>query len=254
MIVFLLVLLWGFQMNTLSKSPEYTLGNMRTIVRELQRTAQISLQIGEHYRLDRLNPFSYLDAFPRWHETIANYLRSLGQQGKSVVFADICGRASIPWVQANYSFSLQPIDFRSRLIGTTSVEGDIFARHDFPRFIDLIAGQGHLPAWVTFNPVAGLQGYYLPKDIALAELHHAIVYKRLAQHLELLIRVLRPGGYVFLGRPFSFMYAREFLCRVPQEKYAACLWAKDFCRQHHCSLQIGPSMSGPYWLIRKWLR
>lgn len=185
---------------------------------------------------------------------IANYLRSLREREETVVFVDICGRTFLRGAQASYSFSLQPIDRRWYPEQVTPVQGDIFSRHDFSRFLECIESRGHRPAWVTFEPVAGLGFYYLPRDLRLTSLHHAIVYDRLSRHLEAMIQLVRPGGYILIGRAFPMMNTLHFVCGTPPEEYPEYLWVKDLCRNRRCSVTLERHPFGPYWLIRKWLR
>lgn len=228
--------------------------DIRAVLRGLQQTTIRGLEAGEFYRLDRLDPFAYLQRIPKWVPVISGYLRTLREQGESVVFVDVCGRTFLRQAEANYSFSLQPVESRWSPAEATPVQGDIFCRHDFPRFLKLIESRGHRPAWVTFEPVAGLQFYHLPSDSRLTVVHRRVVYERLSRHLEATVRLLRPGGYMLIGRAFQMMNTLEFLCSTPPEEYPEYLWVKGFCRKHRCSVQMDHNPYGPYWLIRKWLR
>lgn len=219
----------------------------------LQKMAEQGVAAGEHYRLDRMSGFSYLELFPKWQREIADYLRQLKQDGTEPVYVDVCGRATLREVigSKNYNFSLQSTDAHWHIYDDVRFQGNIFAARDFARFLQHIRQAGDEIAFATFVPVAGLQGYDSDRT---ARLQPTAAYARLARNLERLIAALRPGGYAYLAKPFQGMDIREFFQRVPQSEYRSSLWLKEFCRTHGCALRIEPTMFGPKWLIRKSLR
>ncbi len=226
---------------------------IRKIIALLDATSKRRKTTGEHYRLNRLDGSSYLDSFPKWQWEITSYLSELRAKGEEPVYVDICGRAdgfTLGAVKC-YSFSLQPVpNYFLPSEHRVMVSGNIFSGKDFNSFIQLLRKNGSRPAFVTFEPVAGLQ-YYTP-DVANG-LFERIVYQRLEGNLRRMYDLLLPGGFIYISRPFQLDDMREFFAGVPQEKSALALRIQSFCQNRRCSLQINRTIFGPRFLIRKHL-
>lgn len=224
----------------------------RTIV-NLKTTGQRRRAAGEYYRLDRFDGSRYLEPFPKWRREITEYLAELRARGETPVYVDICGRAHGRALGAvkNYSFSLQPTEnhfFQSD--DEILIEGNLFSSKDFNSFVRLLRENNSRPAFVTFEPVAGLQSY---TPGAATGISPTVTYQYLGNKLRRIYDVLLPGGFIYLSRPFQLDSIGEFFARVPQEKTASVLRVKEFCHNRRCSLQVESSIFGPGFLIRKHL-
>lgn len=224
----------------------------RTII-HLKTIGQKNKAGGEYYRLDRSDGSRYLEPFPKWQREITKYLAELRAKGEVPVYVDICGRAHgrVLGAVKNYSFSLQPIEnhfFQSD--DETLIEGNLFASRDFNSFIRLLRENDSCPAFVTFEPVAGLQSYTPGTAQGISP---TVTYQCLGNKLRRIYDVLLPGGFIYLRRPFQFDGIGEFFAGVPQEKSTLALQIKEFCQNRRCSLQVERSAFGPGWLIRKHL-
>ena len=134
------------------------------------------------------------------------------------------------------------------------IEGDIFRMRDFYSFLATLKQRGDNPAFVTFEPMAGLQSYTPLKTNPRTKLHSRVTYQRLENNLRKLIEVVKTGGYIYLDRPFQFdsMDTADFIRGVALEDYQSFKWFKDLCKEEHCSVEIG-SIFGTRFLIRRWL-
>ena len=227
------------------------------IKRAVQKLQEISRKgrDDQFYRLDRRSVNSYrLD--PHWSERIYDFLRATRAGRGKVVYVDICGRATGEslWADESFTFSLQPLD---RLFWTektaTHVQGDLFNPRDFYGFIRLLQKRRASPAFVTFHPVAGLQSY-TPWSKDDDPTYDLVVFQRLANNLKKVIEILKPGGFIHLGKPFQLfsMDMRDFLNHVPREEWKSHVWLKAFCRKMRCSVEWGYSGDQECHLIRKW--
>ncbi|MDO8729275.1 MAG: hypothetical protein Q7K26_05340 [bacterium] len=211
------------------------------------------LKNSQYYRLDRSRASDYLWCDDgAWKTAIQTFFQSLRQHGERVVYVDVCGRANASSLGAdrNYSFSLQPTDYHFlRCKENLCVQGDIFNARDFYSFVNLLRKNKDYPAFVTFVPVAGLQRY-TPWHKAEC-LHAEVIYQRLENNLRKMLEVVRPGGFIFVGRAFQFTELGDFFRRKPLEKYESSLWIRDFCRKNKCTVKICDPMFGPSFLIRK---
>lgn len=227
----------------------------RAALRYTRTITERALPTEGYYGCDRLYAQIYLQDFPKWKRKVFGYLRDLAGQGESVVYADVCGRATGVDLGAsrNYSFSLQPTDYHfSPCKGETRMQGDIFSMKDFYSFVGLLRRNGDYPAFVTFEPVAGLQNYSPCGKEQDPFLRFEVSYQRLENNLCQMIGVLKEGGFLFLGPPFQFMNSVDFWRGLPQEEYPFSRWVKALCKELRCSVEIGPSyFAGPRFLIRK---
>ena len=213
------------------------------------------------YRVDRFY-MDYMSLQPKWERKVKRYIAELRQAKERVVYADICGRTTAAqWgVDLSYCFSLQA----SKIIRMRHpyedilVDGDIFNMRDFYSFLALMRDKGDNPAFVTFYPMAGLQRY-TPHDSERAiktRLHPRVTWQRLENNLRRLLNVMRPGGYIYIDRPFQF--AGDDLGdwlrrpRVELKDYTSVKWMKAFCKGKQCSLEFDRDICGTKFLIRKW--
>jgi hypothetical protein len=209
----------------------------------------------DQYRLDRRSLNQYFGIFPKWKEKISAYFQDLEAQGEKIVHVDVCGRASGQsfGVATSYLFSFKTDRFK-RILASPSdvyVDGDLFDPADFHRLLDSIRNGGTAPAFVTFMPVAGLHQYTPCKLEDLPNLE-AITYAYLGKRLEGIIRILRPGGYILLERPFQFDGSMfECMAGKPQNMFKLSLAMKRLARKMKCRIEIQSEIGGPYFLVHK---
>lgn len=220
------------------------------------------------YKVDRRDAWQYLVLHKEWSKRIQKFLWGLRDQGVPAVYVDICGRARGEGLGAdiNYSFSLQNKDHFIKYEDEVFIEGDLFNARDFGSFIRMLKENGHAPAFVTFEPVAGLQEHtpYKPEHIEWAltqgkehslswvpKYIWAVTWQRLENNLRRLIEVLRPGGYIFLLRPFQLTDADEFFRRIPATEGRVARGVQRIVSEMRCTVEIVPSIVGPTCLIKK---
>ena len=243
-------------MSTQTDLSVHTRADIREALLEIRRITGKKSEGDEYYRLDRDDASSYFRGYPKWERKIGDYLRSLHES--EAVYVDICGRAQGSYLGAreHYSFSLQPLYSWQRRDSNREEQrfcGDIFSTRDFNAFLSLLKRNGDAPALVTFEPIAGLENYIPHKGSKTrAALNSEVTFQLLEHALRRLVAVMRPGGYILLGPPFHFgTNLGDFLQKVPQEKYQSTLYVKALCRKFKCSVEVGSSINGPRWLIRK---
>jgi hypothetical protein len=223
----------------------------------LEHNREVAKDQPDYWGKDRNSAGEYLEAFPDWEKKIRRYLHSLREQGERVVYVDVCGRTTARSLGADrhYSFSLQSPDWHFlKSEDDVRIQGDIFRARDFYSFVNLLHENGDHPAFVTFEPVAGLQKFTPPGQNAKGLPFQAeVTYQRLENNLARMLRVLRPGGFIFLERPFQFdrFGMRDFILGKPVEQYELSLWMSVFCKKYKCKLEMGRSIHGPRYLICK---
>lgn len=234
---------------------------LRLALEELHETSRRGWKSSQFYAVDRRRADQYFVELEKWEKKIREYLQSLRAQDEYVTYVDICGRAKATSLgaQENYSFSLQPIspyETPARVAGSNTEDprfrGDIFSARDFNRFLAMIRRNGSAPAFVTFEPFAGLHNYIPFGGAGHPRLNKKVAFQILERNLRRLIGVIRPGGYLFLGPPFQFgSDMGDFLREKPQSEYGSSLYVKELCRKLKCSVEIKATINGPRWLIRK---
>ena len=249
-------------MDALTQKSVHTSADIRKAVLINRAKTQDCLAGNDHYyRVDRHQAGQYLGGLPKWQKRMRVYFNELRTQGVRTVYADICGRARGMDLGAehSYTFSLQPVSkFYTKVPNETFIEGDVFNARDFYSFINLIRSRGDLLAFATFEPIVGLQSYipFESKEHRKSLLHSDVTCQRLANNLKKLIEVVRPGGYIFLDKPFQFGEydgLEEFFSGIPREQNKLSLWLKKFCRENRCSIEMD-SIIGLRYLIRKWAK
>jgi len=212
---------------------------------------------GEHYRVDRSDAAHYLRGMPKWSEKIASYFETLKAARVPIVYVDVCGRANGTSLGADitYTFSLQP----KRLSfwhgdEVHHIEGDLFSARDFGKFLRRLEDEVERPAFVTFEPIAGLQNYtpWRNAERTTAFFHEKVTWQRLENNLQRLIKVLRPGGYIYLDKPFQFATTdiRDFMRRIPRTHYESYRWLQQFVQNNGCTVELGVLLGNRY-LIHK---
>ncbi len=234
---------------------------MKSIYSQVRKTIDFHHSVfpkkmeNDYYRLDRSSAINYFDIHPTWKKKIQLYFQTLRDQKEQAVSVDICGRAHGESLGSHksYSFSINPSDICKIFAPKSQVffSGDIFNSNNFAEFLTLI--KDDKPALVTFEPVAGLQTYGPEIKIEGAPQYKEITYNILAKRLCDIISIVRPGGYVYLEKPFQFD-ADHFinaLSQKPKNQFTLCLAMKKIARKMKCKIEISPDVGGPYFLIKK---
>lgn len=217
---------------------------------------QLSENPTDRYRVDKHNALGYFGIFPKWKEKINQYLNELHKKHTKFSYVDVCGRASGYGFGASFSylFSLKT-DAISRAFHIKTdifVDGNLFDPYDFSRLVNVIKEGEIAPAFITFMPMAGLQSYTPSFKKSNIVNHEPITYIYLGKKLSCLIRLLRPGGYMMLERPFQFDGSMiEAYFGTPQNKYKLSMAVKKIVRKLKCRVEIISDMGGPYFLIHK---
>lgn len=227
---------------------------IKAVISQFRQHTIAKQKDGEHYRLDRQSANAYMTGHKKMEKKVYDFLRSLRKNGEAVVYVDVCGRAKLGFADANYSFSLQENYWKFDRIPERTV-GDLFSAKDFYGFLRMIESNGHRPSFVTCEPVAGLNDYttWCNKKLGLKG-YEEVLHQRLENNLKAMIRLLRPGGFIYLTRVLQGQSTGEFFAGVPQEKYGESLFLKRVCKSMRCSVDIEPTVCGPAFLVRKWLR
>jgi hypothetical protein len=227
---------------------------IKAVISQFRNCTIAKQRDGEHYRLDRSHATAYMTTHGKMEKKVYDFLRSLRNSKETIVYVDVCGRAKLGFADVNYSFSLQENQWE---IDRTPerVVGDLFSAKDFYGFLRTIRSNGHRPSFVTCEPVAGLNDYTLWCNKKLGmEGYEEVLHQRLENNLRAMITLLRPGGFIYLTRVLQGQSMREFFAGVPQEKYKESLFLKSVCKTMRCSVDIEPTVCGPAFLVRKWLR
>lgn len=214
------------------------------------------------FRVDRFYS-DYMSLQPKWERKVALYMDELKKVGERIVYADICGRTTAAQlgVDISYCFSLHASKITRKMHPKEDVliDGDIFCMRDFYSFLALMRDKGDRPAFVTFYPIAGLERYTPSESekYIKTRLHPRVTWQRLENNLRKLIQTVRPGGYIYIDRPFQF--AGDDLGdwmrrpRVELKNYTSVKWMKAFCKGKHCSVEFDRDICGTKFLIRKWV-
>ncbi len=202
------------------------LGRLRDTV-VATRSAEVDEYGAMQWDEYKTDPNEYFFAGNReWKPQIMDFFDSLHRSGDKIVYLDICGTADGEKIGADvsYGFSLQtPANVATRP-DKILIEGDVFSRKDFNRLIETILKSGDLPAFITFEPYAGIgdqvsvSGPHVTGD-ATVELERAktrLAYDRLANNLRKIIEMLRPGGFLLVGEFFrDSQYLEDLAPRIP---------------------------------------
>jgi hypothetical protein len=209
----------------------------------------------DRYRVDRRSAEQYFSIAPKWKQKLLEYFSELKKAKEFIVCADICGRASYLTLGANksYFFSYKTNELCRLGENKKNVffDGDIFNPTHFSQFISVIRNDGAQLAFVTFMPMAGLQ-QYTPQTIEGLPNYEHLTYTYLSKRLRDIVRILRPGGYVMIERPFQFDGSIiDFACRLPQNQFKISIAMKKIARKLKCRIEILSGIGGPYFLLRK---
>lgn len=209
------------------------------------------------YPVDRMHS-DYMSLQPKWQRKVYDYLWGLRMAGERVVYADICGRSTAKGLGADisYCFSLHASEM-TRIMHPPEdviVDGDLFRMRDFYSFLEMMRVRNDRPAYVTFYPVAGLQSYTPSEE--KTRLHERVTLQRLENNLRRLIEVVRPGGYIYMDRPFQLHGSDlgDWLAhpRVELKDYRSVKRMREFCAGKRCSVEFDRDISGVKFLLRKW--
>ncbi|MFA5954700.1 MAG: hypothetical protein WC817_04150 [Patescibacteria group bacterium] len=221
---------------------------------EFQKETSAGQQSHDYYNLDRRDASEYFALLPKWREQITTYFQALHGSNEEVVHVDICGRATAEKLGADksYCFSLKTPESR-RVVRPNDVfiDGDIFSNADFSNLLERLKQENVAPALVTFEPVVGLQSYDPRLNLKHNPRYREVVYGQLEKRLRAAVAILKPGGYVFLERPFQSDGTADFFQGKPQKKWEISLAVKKLARELHCSIEIASEITGPYFLIHK---
>jgi hypothetical protein len=218
-------------------------GHIRKALGYQRGVSETSSQKDE-YPLDRHDAENYFWLQKEWKQEIVEYFNTLHSQGKDVVYVDICGRASAKNLGADrsYGFSLKTPEARREQseAGDTFIDGDIFDSKAFASFLAFLKEKGDQPNFVTFEPAAGLKDYN-PLNVPTeeGEKYKEVVYQQLEKRLVDMIEILKPGGYVYLSRPFQKIenFVFDEIKRIVTDS--------------GCEIEMSNTAAGPQFLIRK---
>ncbi len=243
--------------NTEKITPNYRVADIRNAILWNREQAAIDYRTDDYgHPVDRLRA-DYLSRQPKWEKEVRSYLKRLHKRGERVVYADICGRASGDCLGADisYCFSLHASNLRRRFCrpGEVLVDGDLFRMRDFNSFLAQMKRNGDAPALVTFNPLAGLQSYTPTKEKLAIKLHPQVTWQRLENNLRRLLETVRPGGYLYLDRPFQLAGTDTFdwLSRKELCEYQSVKWMTAFCRDRRCRIRFDRTITGVKFLLKK---
>lgn len=238
------------------------LGEIRKVIEHHKEISDKQRGNDDMYRVDIYDASRYFESNPRWEKKIEEYFKEIHSVGENVVYVDICGRASGVRLGADktYTFSLKTPETRKIISqpGDIFIDGDIFNSKDFFEFITIIEDGGVPPALVTFRPIVGLEKHdpeLQSKNIL--NYNKEVTYQQLIKRLQKMISVLRPGGYIFLEKPFQTMGIKESVGdvfsgeRTPQDQWEISLAIKKLIRELKCKIEIDSEIGGPHFLIRK---
>lgn len=238
---------------------ENTLRQIRNAVRFHREVSAKPSHQGDYYRLDRSDAAGYFAIHPKWEKIIWSYFKDLHNKGEEVVHVDICGRATAENLGASrsYCFPFKKNQFREIFAGPRDVfiEGDIFRTRDFKKLINRLKLDNATPNLVTFEPVAGL-GIYYPYDEMDEKLpkYCAVTYGQLEKRFRTIFGLLKPGGYIYLDRPFQLDGVEDFLRGRSAEQYELSLQLKRITDDFNCKFEVVKETTGLYFLIRKHLK
>lgn len=224
---------------------------IRAAISKIRHQSQQKQNGGESYKVDR-HCADYLKTYPKLQKKVFSFLNDLRARGEDVVYVDICGRAKLGLADFNYSFSLQENRWKWLKIPERAV-GDIFSAKDFYGFLEIIKAKGQRPSFVTCEPIAGFEDYY---DLS----YRKVINQRLENNLRAMIKLLRPGGFIYISSHMCPVlqgegHIREFITGVPTKERKSALLVQEVCKSMRCSVDVVDTLGGiPDFLIRKWLR
>jgi len=179
---------------------------IRKVMRYYNSVEMIKAEAGDHYRLDRNNTREYFFLHKEWYKKIEKYVNE--QKGSNLIHLDICGRTSARTMGFNesYCFALKTSELIKKfaLKNHHFFNGSLFNPNKFKNFIKLIKDSGKFPSLVTFEPVAGLQDYGPKVLIEGVSNYRDIVFTYLSKRLCQVVEILKPGGFIYMERPFQF--------------------------------------------------
>lgn len=209
---------------------------------------------GDRYRLDRTQTRQYFEIHPKWFKKI---IKTISEQKGKKIHIDICGRTTACRMgfDASYCFALKTSEFVKKISDDNHFffDGDLFNPVGFNLFIQMIKENELFPTLVTFEPVAGLHEYGPSAISREVPGYREFAYSYLGKRLEQVIEILRPGGYIYMERPFQFdpVLTADFITGTPKNQFDISLWIKKIARRHKCKIEISQDCSGPYFLIYK---
>ncbi|MES3005447.1 MAG: hypothetical protein V4664_00710 [Patescibacteria group bacterium] len=211
----------------------------------------------DHYDLDRVSTSEYFKLHPKWEKGIKTFFGKLHEKGEGVAHVDICGRTDARSLgsDVSYCFSLKASDIRKSAAdkSTIFIDGDIFNPNDFDLLIKRLKEDGVSPALVTFEPVAGLQSHF-PEFKKEVPMYEKVTYGQLEKRFRQIINILKPGGYVYIAKPFQFLGIEDFLRNKLKEEYEMSIRMKELASEEGCTIEISSELGGPYYLVRKPIR
>jgi hypothetical protein len=231
---------------------EFSFAAIRPSLRTIFTIAKGAVAGGEFYRVDRNRASEYFRSHSDWFGRILDFTDELHAKDIPLVYLDVCGRTLFDYRRHawHYNFSLQPAKaFRQTSSQEVRVEGNIFSSRDFTQLITTLRQSGHRPFLITFEPIAGLNLYLPSEESGISK---EVVYGSLEKRLAALVEVLLPGGFIFLGQPMQFLNTADFFARKTQEEYGSTLRIRELCKTLRCSFEMHSSITGPYWLLRKY--
>lgn len=232
-------------------------GQIRKAIESHKQRSNENRPHDDEYRVDRYDASRYFAPHPKWGNQIREYFQELHNRNEEVVHVDVCGRATAEKLGADksYCFSLKTPGVRKIVSEPNNVfiDGDIFNTEDFSNLIERLKQDNISPALVTFEPMAGLNRYE-PMHNAENPIYENVTYGQLEKRLEKIVAILKPGGYVYLEKPFQSNGTADFIRRIPQKQWEITLNIKKLAERLKCKIKIATEISGPYFLIQKPLK
>jgi hypothetical protein len=230
----------------------YSFSELRAGVIKMNSVIRNNPTLSHHYRVDRSWADEYFFQLDAWKRDIADFATIVRDSGQSATHLDICGNTSARSLGYDHSYQFSMSEREYWPADCTACRGDIFDKRALRDFLRKIEAERGKLSFTTFMPMAGLQSY-TPREDPVS--HRDVLYQRLFQQLELVLRHTSVGGYVLLERPFQLDVADgrigDFLSRTPFEQSSFHTAIVTWSKKLRCSVRGQHNSTGGNWLLRK---
>lgn len=229
----------------------YSFAEKRAALLELRVRNKDSQESRHHYRVNRFWTDLYFSdsQLYKWQTEIRGFASNVRSIGQPVLHLDVCGNTIATRMGFDHSFQVSMQDTRLAISKATSYRADIFTRQSLKPILEEITRENGQLTLTTFQPKAGLQSYM---TLGQSEAYRDVIYHRLYQQLELIVKATRIGGYIHLERPFQMDESMvEFLRKTPPNKQLSHVTLKAWARKLQCSIRLHYDSFGHKWLLRK---